>query len=243
MEGGEWSAGLVVNAIRAEAAHPDVGQVVGCSGSSEVRDCGPAVRSMYMHSPPVIEERSDMGCMQVHIRVITPHRITCSCCSVVAVGSMNADFLQMRTKKMSGTSSPGPNSTVLEETFRNHTAWKSKELMAVLERIEGRVEELDPSMDDFRVRKKLLEDPEIERFQEDHPEFYNVIANRSVLKDKRARQAVAAMVHVRTMVENGCVSEGHEADKLVFQGMLQAFNHPTGVSKEEAAEASKKEEA
>ena len=142
---------------------------------------------------------------------------------------MPSSVVQLDDERMKELASR-PNTVVYGETYdATHEAWSSQRLRDVAERIALKVGEIGEEVDSFRLRKRCMaEDEEISNFQEHHPRLYWLLTDRDVLSNEKARSAMAAMIHVRKLVEQGDLKEGSEADLMAAQGILQAFG--TGSS-------------
>ena len=126
-----------------------------------------------------------------------------------------------------------PNTVVYGETHdATHDPWSAQRLREVTERLAARICDFGEEIDDFRLRKRCIEeDEEFAAFQEAHPRLYWNLTDRKVLADRRALSAMATMLHVREMVERGDVKGGVDADRLAAQGILEAFGVEGGEKK------------
>lgn len=185
------------------------------------------------------DETSAMGWMRVQTRTMHTHAITWKYSSFIdAVVMVSKPFLSVYYKKMSSAPSlvqlddarlkelaSRPNTVVYGETHDStHDPWSAQRLRDVAERLARKVGEIGEEVDNFRLRKRCMaDDEEIAAFQEAHPRLFWLLTDREVLSDGRARSAMAAMLHVRAMVERGDVRAGTDADLMAAQGILEAF--------------------
>lgn len=118
-----------------------------------------------------------------------------------------------------------PNTTVLTvDHTQTHEPWTVARLRPMMERLATRVAGFDASIDDFRVRKACLEgDEEVLAFQRQHPKLYWLLTDRSMVREKRFREAVAAMLAVRERVERGEVEGGRDADAMATRAIVAAL--------------------
>ena len=119
------------------------------------------------------------------------------------------------------------NTTVLQVEYDDvRDPWPVARVRAVLDTIAARVarEFADETVADFTVRKTLVDsDPEIRAFYRGHQQLFQLATDRAMLRDERFRNAVAALLQVRTLVERGDLAEGQDADALATRSVLSAF--------------------
>lgn len=117
-----------------------------------------------------------------------------------------------------------PTKTVLtvEHDFVNEP-WRVERLRPLLESLAARVAAFGDDVDDFKVRKTCLDDPEVLAFQRQHPKLYWLLTDRKMVRDARFRGAVTGLLHVRSKVENGEVEEGRDADAMATKSVLAAL--------------------
>ena len=141
-----------------------------------------------------------------------------------------------------------PNAEVLHVTHdRRHEPWKSPRLHAVFETIVTRVtNEFKPSDSDFHVRKTLIGDAEILSFHRSHPRLYQVLTDRTLIKDPKYRGTLKAMLDVRSGVETGSVPDDERADAAATEAVMKALattSTPSGTAQEGAASAGQTSDA
>lgn len=117
-----------------------------------------------------------------------------------------------------------PNTTVFKTEYdATHTAWKSKRLRTVAEGLASRVTAFGEDVSDFQVRKRCLDDPEVLRFQREHPKLYWMLTDRRMVRDSRFQQALGGMFRVREQVEAGVLTEGRDADAMATSSIVTAL--------------------
>jgi hypothetical protein len=116
-----------------------------------------------------------------------------------------------------------PNTTVYKTEYDTvREPWKAADARRVAERIAERTASFGDEASDFALRKALLEDEEVLRFQRCHPKLYYLLTDRKMVGEPRFRQALGAMLTVRDKVEAGQV-EGMEADAMATSGIVAAL--------------------
>lgn len=119
-----------------------------------------------------------------------------------------------------------PNTTVLdvEHDIRNEP-WSAARLRGVMESITARVMDTPDTVDDYTLRKTLLTgDNEMLAFQRQHPKFYWLLTDRTVMKEQKSRDAITGMLHVRDEIERGNVTDDHEADAMATRTIIQSLS-------------------
>lgn len=117
-----------------------------------------------------------------------------------------------------------PNTSVLQVEYDAvRDPWPVARLRPVMEGLVARVLAFDDATSDFAVRKACLDDPETLEFQRAHPKLYWSLTDRAQMRQKKARDAVAAMLRVRERVEKGEVTDEHEADALATRTVMAAL--------------------
>jgi hypothetical protein len=117
-----------------------------------------------------------------------------------------------------------PNTSVLQvEHDSVRDPWPVARLRPVMEGLLARVLAFDASTSDFVVRKTCLDDAETLEFQRAHPKLYWSLTDREQMRQKKARDAVTAMLRVREKVESGEVTDAHEADALATRTVMAAL--------------------
>lgn len=136
---------------------------------------------------------------------------------------MNEDVKAYETKRLQELAER-PNTTVLTvEHDSRHDPWPVDRLKPLMERLVARVLSFGDEVDDFRVRKTCLDDPEALAFQRAHPKLYWMLTDRKMMGEERCRSALTGLLHVRAKVEAGEVADEHEADGLATRTVLAAL--------------------
>ena len=117
-----------------------------------------------------------------------------------------------------------PNTTVLTVEYDDkHDPWPVERVRPMMERLVARVLSFGDEVDDFRVRKTCLDDPEVLAFQRQHPKLYWMLSDRKLMREERCRSAITGLLHVRSKVQSGEVTDEHEADGLATRTVLAAL--------------------
>ena len=116
-----------------------------------------------------------------------------------------------------------PNTTVYTvEHDDKHEPWKPERLKSVIEKISSRVREFAPDVDDFTLRKQCLDDPEILAFQREHYKTYYLLTDRALAQNKKAHDAILAMLGIHARLSAGSISE-READAAATNAVIRAL--------------------
>lgn len=118
-----------------------------------------------------------------------------------------------------------PNTTVMtvEHDVKNDP-WPVSRLRPVMESImRGVTQKEEEDITDFALRKRMLEDPETLAFQRQHPQLYWVLTDRAVMREQKSRDAITALLRLRTQVERGEIPNGHEADAAATNAVMTAL--------------------
>lgn len=117
-----------------------------------------------------------------------------------------------------------PNTTVLDvEHDHHHDPWPLSRVRPLLERLTGRVLATPENVSDFALRKQCLEDPEVLEFQRNHPKFYWLLTDRSIMREQKHRDAITGMLYIHAEVEKGNVAAGQEADAMATRTVIEAL--------------------
>lgn len=117
-----------------------------------------------------------------------------------------------------------PNTTVLTvEHDATHDPWPADRLKTLMEQLVGRVLAFGDDVDDFRVRKTCLDDPETLAFQRTHPKLYWMLTDRKLMAEERCRTAITGLLHVRSQVDAGKVTNTRDADAMATRTVLAAL--------------------
>ena len=117
-----------------------------------------------------------------------------------------------------------PNTTVLDvEHDHHHDPWPVSRLRPLLERLAGRVLSTPDDVSDFVLRKQCLEDSEALEFQRNHPQFYWLLTDRTIMREQKHRDAITGMLLILGEVEKGNVSHGQEADGMATRTVIEAL--------------------
>ena len=117
-----------------------------------------------------------------------------------------------------------PITTVLDvEHDHHHDPWSVSRLRPLLERLTERVLTTPDDVSDFALRKQCLEDAEILDFQRNHPKFYWLLTDRTIMREQKHRDAITGMLYIRGEVERGNVAHGHEADGMATRTVIEAL--------------------
>lgn len=109
-----------------------------------------------------------------------------------------------------------PNTTVYRATHDSAAKWPAARVEAAMEAIVKTALECDSTMDDFRVRKKCMEDPESLAFQRQHPKFFWTITDRTMMRNEQYRGILGELLRLHARVEAGSV-ESSAADAQATQ--------------------------
>jgi hypothetical protein len=117
-----------------------------------------------------------------------------------------------------------PNTTVLQVGHdRVQDPWPVTRLRPLMETLVARVLAFGDDVDDFRVRKDCLDDPEVLEFYRAHPKLYYMMTDRKLMGEERCRSAITGLLHVRDKVETGALEEGRDADAMATRSVLAAL--------------------
>jgi hypothetical protein len=155
---------------------------------------------------------------------------------------MKAEIVSSAEHKRLEELAANPKNRVLKVTHDfEKEPWESQRVAKAVQTI------LDKSMasdisDDFKMRKNLLNDPEIKAFQFDHPRMFFTLTDRNMMREPKYRKAIEGMLNVHRMMEKGVVQKGDVASAVATQTVMHALNG--GVeAKEEEAKKEEEEEA
>ena len=105
-----------------------------------------------------------------------------------------------------------------------HEPWKVRDLTPVFEDIARRIfSDFSAETPDFVVRKTLLQDPTVLRFQRHHPQLYYTLTDRKLMRDPKYRGTLAHMLRVRAEIEAGRVPSDERGDALGMQTIVQSL--------------------
>lgn len=117
-----------------------------------------------------------------------------------------------------------PNTTVYTvQHDRVSDPWPAARLRPLMESLVARALSFDDSVDDFRVRKTCLDDPEALAFYRTHPKMYLMMTDRQVMREERYRKAITGLLFVREEVERGGVADGPDADAMATRTVMAAL--------------------
>ena len=137
--------------------------------------------------------------------------------------SVPTDVEAFHTQRLRELSEKANTTVLTVEHDQTNDPWPAARLRTVMETITARVLEAPDTVDDFALRKQLLENDEVLAFQRQHPKFYWLLTDRAVMREKKSRDAVTGMLFVRDEIEKGHVAEGQEADAMATRTVVEAF--------------------
>ena len=117
-----------------------------------------------------------------------------------------------------------PNTQVLQVTHDFvKEPWPAERIVRVTNKI------IETSLasnikEDFDLRKELLKNTDIKKFQYDHPRLFWTLSDRKLMKEPKYRRAVQAMLNVHAMVETGVVEKGDVSNAVATQAVMHALN-------------------
>lgn len=115
------------------------------------------------------------------------------------------------------------DTVVYKPTYASvHEPWKATDARRVAEYIASKTSSFGEETSDFALRKALLEEEEVLKFQRCHPKLYYMLTDRQMVGEPRFRQALGAMLSVRDKVDEGSVGED-EANAMATSGVLAAL--------------------
>lgn len=125
-------------------------------------------------------------------------------------------------KYAEGLRRANPRAEVLEVTYdATHQPWKATELTTVFEDIVRRIfDDFCEDEADFVVRKSLLKDPTILRFQRAHPKLYYVLTDRALMRQDKYRATLGHMLRVRADIEGGRLPDDERGDAAATQAIV-----------------------
>jgi len=117
-----------------------------------------------------------------------------------------------------------PQAEVLTVAYDSrHEPWTTEDLVWVCNTIFGRIYEFPCNTPDFKVRKTLLEDEKILRFQRSHPRMYYTITDRNLMKVDKYRVAIQSLITTRAKVESGHIPDDKMADAFATQAIINSL--------------------
>ena len=120
------------------------------------------------------------------------------------------------------------NTTVFSAQHDNvFEPWPAKKLKRVMEKTVSTIMGLPEEMDDFRARKKCLEDPDILDFYRHHLKTFLLITDRAVMKDDKFRQTMSGLLELRAKVERGDIRDENEGNALATKVVMQTLSGKT----------------
>ena len=102
--------------------------------------------------------------------------------------------------------------------------WPAERLKRVMEKTVKTMMDLPEDMDDFRARKKCIEDPEILDFYRHHLKTFLLITDRAAMKNEKFRQTITALIELRAKVERGDIRGDNESNAMATKLVMQTLS-------------------